>query len=171
MEITRPSLGTPDGGQILSKNMKPRKMTFLFYGAVALAVVSNVAYHLFQKATPADVNPLLALAVTYGIALLACLILLPFYPAAEGLAASLTKVNWTSIGLGLAVVGLELGFLIAYRAGWPISMAALVANVLVGMLLLPAGLILLREKISWINLLGIAVCLIGIILVNVKPAK
>ncbi|MBN1438806.1 MAG: EamA family transporter [Anaerolineales bacterium] len=146
-------------------------MTFLFYGAIALVVVSNVAYHLFQKATPADANPLLALVVTYGIALLACLVLLPFFPSAEGWSASLTKINWASIGLGLAVVGLELGFLAAYRAGWPISLAGLVANVLVGMLLLPVGLILLREKVSWINLLGIAVCLIGIVLVNFKPVK
>jgi multidrug transporter EmrE-like cation transporter len=66
---------------------------------------------------------------------------------------------------------LELGFLLAYRAGWPISLAALLANVMVGMLLLPIGLVLLREKLSWVNLLGIAVCLAGIILVNIKSTK
>jgi uncharacterized membrane protein len=146
-------------------------MTFLFYGAIALVVISNVAYHLFQKATPTTVHPMAALTVTYGVALLVCLILLPFYPSPEGTAASLSKVNWTSVGLGLSVVGLELGFLVAYRAGWPISLAGLVSNVMVGMLLLPMGLILMREKLSWINLLGIAVCLVGIILVNLKPLK
>ncbi len=146
-------------------------MTFLFYGAIALVVISNVAYHLFQKATPATVNPMVALSVTYGVALLVCLILLPFYPSPEGLTASLTRVNWASVGLGLSVVGLELGFLAAYRAGWPISLAGLVANVIVGMLLLPVGLILLREKLSWINLLGIAVCLVGIVLVNLRTTK
>jgi len=151
--------------------MTQRKMTLLFYGAIALVVISNVAYHLFQKATPANVNPMVALAVSYGVALLVCLILLPFYPSADGAAASLTRVNWASVGLGLSVVGLEAGFLIAYRAGWPISLAGLVANVLVGMLLLPVGLILLRERLSWVNLLGIALCLVGIILVNIRTLK
>jgi drug/metabolite transporter (DMT)-like permease len=146
-------------------------MTSLFYGAIALVVVSNVAYHLFQKATPSDVNPMAALTVSYGVALLMCLILLPFYPRPEGASSSLAGVNWASVGLGISVVGLELGFLLAYRAGWPISLAALLANVMVGVLLLPIGLVLLREKLSWINLLGIAMCLAGIILVNLKPGK
>jgi drug/metabolite transporter (DMT)-like permease len=143
----------------------------LFYGAIALVVVSNVAYHLFQKATPADVNPMAALTVSYGVALLVCLILLPFFPPPAGASSSLAGVSWASVGLGLSVVGLELGFLLAYRAGWPISLAALLANVMVGMLLLPIGLVLLREKLSWVNLLGIAVCLAGIILVNIKSTK
>jgi drug/metabolite transporter (DMT)-like permease len=151
--------------------MTKRKMTFLFFGAIALVVVSYVAYHIFQKATPATVNPMVALAVTYGVSLLVCLVLLPFFPSPEGAAASLTRVNWASVGLGAALVGLELGFLLAYRAGWQISLAGLVANVMVSLLLLPVGLILLREKLSWINLLGIAVCLAGMILVSIRAPE
>ncbi len=41
----------------------------LFYGTMALAVGSNVLYHLFQKATPETINLLVALAATYATAL------------------------------------------------------------------------------------------------------
>jgi len=63
---------------------------------------------------------------------------------------------------------LELGFLLAYRAGWKISLGPLVSNVAVAILLIPVGLLLFREKISLVNLIGIGVCLLGLVLVNHK---
>lgn len=35
----------------------------MFISAMVLTVVSNVLYHIFQKITPSNVNPLLSLAV------------------------------------------------------------------------------------------------------------
>ncbi|MEX2160429.1 MAG: EamA family transporter [Anaerolineales bacterium] len=140
----------------------------MFYGAIALTVLSNVLYHLFQKAIPANVNPLISLAVTYVVAAGATLLLLPLFPLQGALGAELRKVNWSSVGLGAVIVGLELGFLLAYRAGWNLSVASLVANTAVAILLIPFGLMLFKEQLSALNILGIVLALAGLVLVNLR---
>lgn len=140
----------------------------LFYFSLGLAVVSSVFYHLIQKFTPANANPGLALAVSYLTAALVSLALFPFYPLKDGLGAAVRQLNWTSIGLGVAIVGLEIGFLLAYRAGWNISIAAVTANVGVAIILIPIGLLFLKEQVSPANIIGVAVCLVGLAMVNWK---
>ena len=140
----------------------------LFYFSIGLTVISNALYHVVQKSTPGTVNPALSLAVTYATAAVACLALLPFFPVRGGLIQSLRALNWASYALALTLIGLELGFLLAYRAGWNISLGAIVSNVAVTLLLVPVGLLLFREKVSFVNLVGIVVCILGLVLVNHK---
>jgi drug/metabolite transporter (DMT)-like permease len=137
-----------------------------FYLGVGIAIVSNVLYHIFQKVTPPGVHPLAALGVTYLTALVVCIALLPVFPLTGGILPSLRGVTWASVALGLAVVGLELGFLLAYRGGWIISLAALITNATVALLLLPVGWAVFRERLSGVNLIGAALSLVGLILVN-----
>lgn len=143
-------------------------MNFIFYFSIVMVVGSNILYHILQKVTPTTANPMLALAVTYGVSTLTCLVMLPFFPLKEPLAQSLRHINWTSLGLGVVIVFLELGFLLAYRAGWNISLASLVANTTVALILLPIGVAFFKEKLSLTNLLGIAVAVIGLIMINKK---
>lgn len=137
---------------------------------IALTVLSNVLYHVFQKFTPTNVNPVLALLVTYLVAALLCALLLPLFPLEADFGTSLRQLNWASFALGGAVLGLELGFLLAYREGWKISLAAIISNVAVGIVLLPIGLWFFREHLSPINLLGIGLCLVGLIMVTYTHA-
>ena len=140
----------------------------MFYGAILITVVSNVLYHLLQKSIPGNVNPMVSLAVTYLFAAVATIALLPLFPLQGAVGAELRKVNWTSAGLGAVIVGLELGFLLAYRAGWNISLASLVANTTVALLLIPLGLVIFREQLTPLNTLGIVLAIAGLILVNLK---
>ncbi|MGH2582957.1 MAG: EamA family transporter [Anaerolineales bacterium] len=140
----------------------------MFYGAILLTVLSNVLYHLFQKSIPGNVNPMVSLAVTYLVAAIATVALLPLFPLQGAMGAELRKVNWASVGLGAVIVGLELGFLLAYRAGWNISLASLVANTTVALLLIPLGILLFKEQLSPLNALGIALAIAGLVLVNLK---
>lgn len=137
----------------------------LYFFSIALVILSNVFYHLFQKTIPGNVNPIVSLIFTYGTALLASIIFLFIYPSKEGIPASFRHVHWASFALGLAVVGLEIGFLLAYRAGWNISLAALFANVILAVLLIPIGLLFYKESLSIINVIGIAFSIIGIVLI------
>jgi multidrug transporter EmrE-like cation transporter len=84
------------------------------------------------------------------------------------LGAEVRKLNWASVGLGAVIVGLELGFLLAYRAGWNISVASLVANTTVALLLIPVGLLFFKEELSAVNILGIILAIAGLVLVNLK---
>ena len=141
---------------------------FLFYFSIGLAITSTLLYHITQKLTPANVNPALALIVTYITALVLCVLLLPFFPLRTGFQAALGQLNWASFALAFAIVGLEVGFLLAYRAGWNISIAAIFVNVAGTLLLVPIGLLFFKEKLSPINMIGILVCILGLVMVNWK---
>lgn len=140
----------------------------MFYGAIALTILSNLLYHLFQKVIPGNVNPMVSLAVTYLVAATATLLLLPMFPVQGTLGAELRKVNWASVALGGVIVGLELGFLLAYRAGWNLNLANLVSNTTVAILLIPLGLLLFKEHLSPLNILGVILAIAGLVLVNLR---
>ncbi len=140
----------------------------LFYSSILVAVCSTILYHITIKFTPADANPALSLIVTYSTAIILCVILLFFIPLKSNLAEGLKQLNWASIGLAFALVGLEMGFILVYRAGWNISIAAIVVNVAVTVLLVPLGILLFSEKLSMMNYVGLLMCIAGLVMVNVK---
>lgn len=141
---------------------------FLFYFSIALATLCSILYHVVQKVTPVDANPALTLAVTYSTGAILSLGLLFFYPLKDGLSASFKQLNWTSVALGVVLVGLELGFLLAYRANWNLSYAALVANIIVALVFIPVGIWVFKEKVTVTNVLGMVVCVVGLVMINLK---
>ncbi|MBY0371657.1 hypothetical protein K2X33_13305 [bacterium] len=132
--------------------------------SVVLAIGANVSYHLCMKYTHPEAHPLGALAVSYLVAAASCLAYLVFF--GESLRASFTHLNWAPIALGFSICFLELGFLLAYRSGWNISLAALYVNVAVGLILLPIGIWVFRDKLSAANLLGVGFALVGLLLLG-----
>jgi uncharacterized membrane protein len=141
---------------------------FLYYFSISLAIASGVLYHLFQKLTSPNANPAIALIVTYTVSLALCLILLPFYPPKDGIVNALKQLNWASVALAFALVGLEIGFLLVYRSGWNMGIAGTFANVASALILIPIGLLLFKDKITLMNLIGVVVCILGLIMVNQK---
>jgi len=133
---------------------------------LGLAILSSVAYHLLQKALPRGVNPVAALLVAYLVSAVLCLgLLLGGFGGRPALAAS-RPLSWPVIGLGLAIVGIELGYLLAYRAGWALSTASITANVTVALFLLPIGILAYREPWTPGRGIGVALCLSGLWLIN-----
>ncbi|EEG08907.1 EamA family transporter [Pseudogulbenkiania ferrooxidans] len=126
--------------------------------ALLLAVAGSVIYHLSLKQVPQTVNPFFTLAVSYGVAMLLCLIGMQFSPGNR----SLLALNWSSSGVALGILGIELGFLLAYRAGWQMGVASLSANVISTLVLLPLGFLLFREQPSLLRLGGAGLSLAGL---------
>ncbi len=141
----------------------------MFYWSICLAIISTLMYHLTQKLTPANANPALALTTTYLSSVVLCVPLFFIFPLKGGFLVELRQLNWASFGLAFALVGLEVGFLLAYRAKWNISLAAIVVNAIGTILLVPLGLLFFREKLSLVNLTGIMICIIGLVMINIKP--
>ena len=138
----------------------------LFYVSIILAVLSSILYHVVVKFTPTGVNPAVSLGVSYAVSLGLCVAMLAFFPLSETLAKEVKKLNWASYTLALALVGLEVGFLLAYRSGWKISTAAIIVNVAATLLLIPVGVVVFKEKLSPVNVAGILVCVAGLVMVN-----
>jgi len=141
---------------------------FLFYFSITLAIASSALYHFSAKSTPSGVNPAVSLTLTYAVALVITLITAFFLPARNGLLFELHQLNWASFLLAIAIVGIEFGFLLVYRSGWNLGIAAVLVNVVASLVLVPAATILFKDKISRVNILGILVCLAGLVMLNWK---
>ncbi|MFU2208182.1 EamA family transporter [Solidesulfovibrio sp. C21] len=137
-----------------------------YYLPIGVVVLSNVLYHVFQKSIPQQFNPFISLIITYITAIFFSLALFPFYPSNTPLIWQLKLSIWPSIALGFAVVGLEVGFLLAYRLGWNINVASIVSNITVAVCLLPIGFLIYKESFTRLNFFGVLLCIIGLILVN-----
>jgi drug/metabolite transporter (DMT)-like permease len=139
-------------------------MSFLYVFSMALTVMANVAYHFCQKQISPNVNPLVSLFFTYLAGIVIVLVCIPlFYPSLH-VRVAVRELNWATFALAFAIVGLELGFLLAYRAGWNLSLGALYSNVMVTVLLLPIGVFVFKETLAARHWVGLVLALSGLVL-------
>ena len=132
---------------------------------VLVVVGANTIYNISTKSTPANVNAFASLAMTYVMAALGSVVLFFLTSDSKNLLAELAKTNWTAYALGIAIIGLEFGYICIYRAGWKIGVASLVANISLACVLLVVGYFFYKEVITLKQLLGMGVCAIGLMLI------
>jgi uncharacterized membrane protein len=135
---------------------------------LSLAIVCTVGYHLVLKVTPAGVNPLLSLLVTYTVVTVLFGVLLLVTPGGFEWRQEVRHLNWTALALAVAIVGLDLGFLFLYRSGFEVSLGALVTQSAAALMLLVIGVTVFRERLTAANAIGLVLCLAGLWLVNRK---
>lgn len=133
---------------------------------LVLAVVSTFGYHLVIKLTPATVNPLVSLAVTYATVTVLFAAAAVLEPDGAPLRESLRQVNWTALALAGTIVGLDLGFLLLYRSGFDLSLGQLVTQSVAALMLIIVGVAAFRERLSVANVSGIALCIVGLWLIS-----
>jgi drug/metabolite transporter (DMT)-like permease len=138
----------------------------MYVFSIVLIVASNILYNVCQKSMPQKANPFTALLITYVIASILSFFALQFYKTDKGFFQSITELNWASIALGFSIVGLEFGYLMAYRAGWNISIGSLVANIILAVMLIPVGVLFFKEGFELNKIFGAVFCIIGLILIN-----
>lgn len=136
----------------------------MFYWSMAMTIVANLSYALCLKNTAPQANPLAALMITYSIALAASLALYPLLSEGHGLVHEFKQLNVWSYLLGVVIVGLEVGFIYVFRAGWPVTYATMFSNVAVAALLIPIGYVFFHDRLSTVNYLGVALAVTGLVL-------
>lgn len=134
---------------------------------IFIVVASNCLYHVCSKSTPQSVNAFGALFITYSTAAIITLLILAYIVRPENVISELTNINWTSIALGVSIVGLEAGYIYAYRIGWQVNTAPLVANTTLAIALIIIGAILFGESITIKQIIGIGACIVGMILISI----
>jgi len=137
----------------------------LFYLPIALTALATTLYHIAQKSIMPGVHPMVSLVMTYTTSLVTCLVVVPFAPGGTTFLRSLKDLNWATYVVGLSIVGVELAILLAYRAGWRISLASVVANVATALLLVIIGVVGYREQLAARHVAGLLMCLGGLGLV------
>lgn len=137
-----------------------------YYWPILLIVGSNVCYHICAKSIPGAVNPLASLGITYIVSAASAFILYFITSPAKNLAAEYSSLNWTAFILGIAIVGLEFGSINMYKVGWNISMGSLVASITLAVILIFVGILFYHETITIQKIIGVGLCLAGLILIN-----
>lgn len=141
---------------------------FAFIWPLALVVVSNTVYQIGAKSVPKGMNPFASLIVTYAIGAVASAILYFALRSGGSLSKEFGKLNWVPFVLGIVIVGLEAGWIYAYKAGWQISTGFIVQSAFLATVLLLVGYFLYHEPLTWNKLVGAVLCLAGLIFINYK---
>jgi uncharacterized membrane protein len=136
--------------------------------SILLTIAGHLAYHLCNRSISSDASPALSLIVTYLVALVCSVLFLVVDGYGATLSQELRRINWASYALGAVVTGIELGFLLAYRAGWRLSTAALYSMAGASLLLVPIGILAYRETLAPANVLGIVLAVTGLALISVR---
>lgn len=141
-------------------------MNFAMLWPVGLIVLSNIFYHICAKSSPEAVNPFATLIVTYLVGAITAAICFVTIGKGKNLAAELKQLNWAPFVLGIAIVGLEVGFIYLYKAGWNVSTGQMVASTVLSICLIFVGWFLYHEQLTASKLIGIAICLVGLYFIN-----
>ena len=139
---------------------------FNYYWPLGLIVLSNIFYNISSKSTPQNINPLASLTVTYLIASVCCFAIYYVTSGGTSIVGEWGKMNWTTVIMGLTVVGLEAGSIYMYKAGWPISIALLVHSSLAAIALVLIGIAVFHETVTVTKIAGVFVCLAGLYMIN-----
>ena len=141
---------------------------FQYVWPISLVILSNVVYQICAKSVPKELNPFAALTVTYLIGAMVSAVLFFAVGKNGSLIREYEKLNWASFVLGLCIVGLETGWIYAYKAGWQVSSGFIVQSSVLSVVLLAVGYFLFHETITWNKIVGVVICLIGLGFINYR---
>lgn len=133
---------------------------------IALIILSNLVYQTCTKTVPGNMHPMASLTITYAVGAVMCLILYFVMDRDANLFREYSKLNAAPVVLGIAIVGLEFGYISAYKAGWPVSTCFIVQAAVVAVALIGVGRVLFKEGITLNKVIGALICLVGLYFIN-----
>jgi len=125
---------------------------------LVLVVVGGIAYHLALKASSGG-SPWAVLAVAYGLAFAVCVGLwLRGGHVTTGMGRGVIAV---AAVLGLALVAIEGGYLLAYRSGFAMGSVASLSNTAIVIGLMVVGAAVLGESLTAARIAGVGLAALG----------
>ena len=135
-----------------------------FWWPVFLIAACSVAYQLGIKEISGGMHPLSALTVTYlSASLTSYMLYVLLAPKGENRKKEIFSWNPSALGLGFSIVGIELGVVYMYRAGWTVQTSFILTNSLIVAALMAAGALFYKEKLKLRQLAGVVLTLAGIV--------
>ena len=122
---------------------------------IVLVVLSNVVYQICAKSVPKGMDPLASLTITYLVGAVASGVLYFILNRNGNLIQEYGKLNWAPIILGIVIVGLETGWIYAYKAGWQVSTGFIVQSAFLAVVLIFVGYFLYHEALTWNKIVGV----------------
>lgn len=141
---------------------------FNYIWPIALVLLSNTAYQISAKGVPSNASPFAALTITYAVGAIVTAVMHFITHPSANILKEFAKMNWAPYVLGLVIVGLEVGWIYAYKAGWQVSTGSIVQSAFLAVILIFVGYFLYRESMTWNKIVGIVICLVGLVFINLK---
>jgi uncharacterized membrane protein YdcZ (DUF606 family) len=138
------------------------------YFPILLIIAGGLLYQFSQKSLAKGLNAYFVIIIAYLAGIVLCVVCNWLYPAEGSLTEAVKKTNWAVLGIGVGAVLVEIGFLVAYRQGWQISLTSMLVNMIISLVLVPVGMLVYKEKISGWNAVGIAFYFAGLLLISKK---
>jgi drug/metabolite transporter (DMT)-like permease len=139
-------------------------MNFFVLSMVVL-VLSAASYQLAAKFVPHSLSSWHVLTIVYIIGVILSVIAGWIDSSKQTLWETFRSSNWAVFVLGFAVVGIEAGYLLAFRAGWRLNITGVFSNAAAAILLFPIGILILKERMTTLNIVGLVVAVIGLYLI------
>ena len=133
---------------------------------IALVVFSNIVYQICAKGVPKNMDVMASMTITYLVGAVCSAVMFFVMNKGGNLLHEYAKTNWAPIFLGVSVVGLEVGFIYAYKNGWAVSTASIVQSAFLAVALLLVGALLYHESVSVSKIVGVGLCLVGLFFLN-----
>ena len=134
---------------------------------ILIIVLSNTVYNICAKSTPKGINSFAALTITYLVAAAVSFTVFVITNHGKNIFAEFSKTNWSSFVLGVVIIGLELGYILAYRNGWKMNTLSVTANISLAVILLVVAFIFYRETITFKQIIGMLLCAGGLVLISI----
>ena len=141
-------------------------MNIYMFWPIFLAVFADVFYQICSKSTPATLNPFAGLTITYLVGAAITMVIFFITRGGKSLLTEWKSINWTTFVLGFAIVGLEVGSIYMYRAGWNINTGYIVKSIILAMALIVVGYFIYKEQFTMNKAIGIAACMLGLYFIN-----
>lgn len=141
-------------------------MSFAYIWPIALVVLSNIVYQVCAKSVPSKMDTMASMTVTYLVGAACSAVLFFFMNKGGSLFREYSKMNAAPALLGVSVVGLEVGFIYAYKVGWPVSTASIVQSAFLSLALVAVGGLLYHEAVTVNKVVGVIICLVGLYFIN-----
>jgi drug/metabolite transporter (DMT)-like permease len=129
--------------------------------SMLVVIASQVAYQLAVKSVPPAIPPLGMLATVYALAAVACIVLAPLVGSPIVLADLRSQFGWPMLLLSVSIVGIELGYLFAYRNGWTLGVTYSVASTATVTILAIVGVLWFGDTMNIRRAVGLVVALAG----------
>lgn len=133
---------------------------------IVLLVIGNILYNICAKSIPEGMDAFASMVPTYLVATLASLACYFVFNREGNFTQEVAKFNWATIALGIVIVSLEVGFIYAFKVGWPVNITYILQSAFVAVGLVFVGYLLYREPITFNKAVGTVICLIGLWFLN-----
>jgi hypothetical protein len=101
-----------------------------YYLTPILIVAGLIIYQISQRSTDQNANPFVVVIMAYLIGIAACIGGYFLFPRQDTeMVPMMRTVVWSALGIGLGAAAIEIGFMLAYRAGWNLSLLPVSVNV------------------------------------------